>query len=190
MTRGTVAAVLPRILAICLVLTQALACYSPAQPDCGFVCGEGGACPDGYTCATDGICHRDGTPASLVCAVDARPDSPQPIDAPPPDADTTGPTVFDTNPANGATDVPVTAAISVQFTEAVINVSASTFVVQTGATTIDGTIAAIDPQTYTFTPTSALPATATIDVTLTSGITDIAGNPLAAGTMFSFTTAM
>jgi len=190
MTRGTVAAVLPRILAICLVLTQAPACYSPAQPDCGFVCGTGGACPDGYTCASDGICHRDGTPASLVCAVDARPDSPQPIDAPPPDADTTAPTVFETQPANGATDVPVTTTIAVQFTEAVINVSASTFVVQSTATMIPGTIATVDPQTYTFTPTAALPASATIDVRLTSGITDVAGNPLAAGTMFSFTTGM
>lgn len=43
------------------------ACYSPPEPDCGFVCGSGGSCPDGYTCASDNVCHRNGTPASLSC---------------------------------------------------------------------------------------------------------------------------
>ena len=44
------------------------ACYSPPEPACGFVCGSGGSCPDGYACASDNVCHRDGTPASLSCA--------------------------------------------------------------------------------------------------------------------------
>jgi hypothetical protein len=79
-------------LGIALVLLVALgaaiaACYEVPRPDCGFVCGPGGACPDGYACASDHTCHRVGTPDSLVCAQpdaavpDARPDAPD--DAPP-----------------------------------------------------------------------------------------------------------
>jgi hypothetical protein len=44
------------------------ACYDVPQPDCGFRCGPDGACPEDYTCSTtDGRCHLNGTPASLVC---------------------------------------------------------------------------------------------------------------------------
>jgi len=28
------------------------------QPPCTFACGPGGACPENYTCASDGLCHR------------------------------------------------------------------------------------------------------------------------------------
>ena len=41
-------------------------CYSPPEPDCGFVCGPGGACPADYTCASDHQCHRNGAAASLT----------------------------------------------------------------------------------------------------------------------------
>ena len=74
----------------------AAACYAVPQPECGFLCGPGGACPDGYACANDHACHRTGSPPELVChtpdaapgddaAVDARLDAA--IDAPdaPPD---------------------------------------------------------------------------------------------------------
>jgi hypothetical protein len=43
------------------------ACYSVPTPDCGFICGPGGACPDGYTCADEQRCHRIGAPTNLVC---------------------------------------------------------------------------------------------------------------------------
>jgi hypothetical protein len=43
------------------------ACYSPYEPDCGFVCGSGGACPEDYTCAADRVCHLDGTDSAKVC---------------------------------------------------------------------------------------------------------------------------
>jgi hypothetical protein len=33
-------------------------CFSPQQPGCAFACGPGGACPDQYACAADGLCHR------------------------------------------------------------------------------------------------------------------------------------
>lgn len=81
-------------------------CYEVPKPDCGFVCGAGGACPADYTCnAADNRCHYIGASPSLVCptfdasvdapadaARDALPDAPidavvdAPIDAPPIDA--------------------------------------------------------------------------------------------------------
>jgi hypothetical protein len=78
-----------------------VACYDVPTPDCGFLCGPGGACPDDYTCADNQRCRRNAAPASLVCpnpdadlpdgrdaavdgAVDAPPDAPTDatIDAP------------------------------------------------------------------------------------------------------------
>jgi hypothetical protein len=45
------------------------ACYSPPEPDCGFVCGPAGECPEDYTCdAAEHFCHRNGTPSTLICA--------------------------------------------------------------------------------------------------------------------------
>ena len=45
------------------------ACYSPYEPDCGFVCGAGGVCPDDYTCnPADNLCHLDGTSPNKVCS--------------------------------------------------------------------------------------------------------------------------
>ena len=53
-------------------------CYDIPRPACGFVCGPGGACPDGYRCAEDLYCHRNGAPADLACA---HPDAALPVDA-------------------------------------------------------------------------------------------------------------
>lgn len=48
-------------------------CYDLPEPQCGFRCGPDGACPDDYTCnPSDGRCHLNSAPASLVCGtVDA-----------------------------------------------------------------------------------------------------------------------
>ncbi|HEY1555609.1 MAG TPA: hypothetical protein VGF94_12315 [Kofleriaceae bacterium] len=54
--------------AVFLALCPVLACYTPPEPNCGFVCGSGGACPDDYTCASDNVCHRNGSPADLTCS--------------------------------------------------------------------------------------------------------------------------
>jgi hypothetical protein len=52
-------------------------CYDVPAPDCGFVCGPADACPDGYTCANDHRCHRNGAPADLMCSPpDAGADAP------------------------------------------------------------------------------------------------------------------
>lgn len=60
-------------LAVLSVIAPLSACYSPPEPACGFVCGSGGACPDDYTCASDNICHRNGTPATLTCTTSVVP---------------------------------------------------------------------------------------------------------------------
>jgi hypothetical protein len=67
-------------LGLSLALAGAIitACYDIPRPSCGFLCGPGGACPDGYGCAADMYCHRDDTPPDLVCA---RPDAAVPADA-------------------------------------------------------------------------------------------------------------
>jgi hypothetical protein len=54
-------------------LAALAACYSPYEPECGFVCGDGGACPPDYTCASDNICHLNGSPAGHVCTQQASP---------------------------------------------------------------------------------------------------------------------
>lgn len=179
-------AVLGRILAICLGLITA--CYSPPQPDCGFACHRSGECPSDYFCAPDGVCHRNGTPASTVCAVDARIDSPRPIDAPPPDADTTPPQVFMTDPVDGASNVPTSQVVTIQFNEPVSGVSSTTFYLRENSTPIAGVVMTIDAFRYSFTPTSALPASATITVYIDAGIFDSSNNPFP-GATFNFTTA-
>lgn len=177
---------LGRILAAGLGLVAA--CYSPPQPDCGFSCLRLGDCPSGYFCAPDGICHRDGTPPELQCAVDARIDAPRPIDAPPPDADITAPALLASMPANGDTDVARTVAVRVQFTEPVFNVSGTTFTASSSSVAIPGAVATIDPYNYTFTPSQMLPASAPIEIQLSAAIHDTVGNYLVA-TSFSFETA-
>jgi hypothetical protein len=85
-----------RLAALCLLLLGA--CYKTPKPDCGFVCGPGGACPSDYTCASvDNRCHRVGAAADLMC--------PAPVDASIIDA------VIDAPKVDGAIDAPLDAAI-------------------------------------------------------------------------------
>ncbi len=184
--RATVTSVLHRILAICLGLISA--CYSPPQPACGFACQRSGECPTDYFCAPDGICHREGSSPTAACAIDARSDSPRPIDAPLTDADVTPPSVVATQPTDGAANVAVNEVIGVQFDEPVVGVGGTTFRVVVNATMIAGAVSSVDPRIWMFTPSSALPAGMQVDVQLIAGITDYSGNGLAPFS-FSFTTA-
>ena len=171
-------------LASSLAITALAACYSTPQPDCGFLCGPAGECPDNYQCGSDNVCHRAGSPASLVCGVDAAVDSPRP------DADVTPPTLTSSTPAANATGVAASSAITIVFSEPVIGVDTSTFRVDAAGSAIGGPVTSSSPTTYTFTPSAPLTANATITVTLLAGIHDGAGNVLApAPTTFSFQTA-
>jgi len=102
-----------------------VACYDVPQPDCGFLCGPGGACPDGYTCADTNRCRRLGAPATLVCpnpdaslpddqdaAIDGVPDAPAdaapdaPPDAPPDAVPDAPPDAVPDAPPDAPSDAP------------------------------------------------------------------------------------
>ena len=100
-------------------------------------------------------------------------------------ADTTPPVVNSTTPANNATGVAVGTAVSATFSEAVApaSVTASSFTLS-GAT---GTIS-VNGATVTFTPTAPLANNTAYTATLTTAVTDVAGNHLAANRTWTFTT--
>ena len=104
--------------------------------------------------------------------------------------DTTAPTVNETEPADGATDVATTiTSINATFSEAVQGVEDTTFTLSQGGIPVEGR-ATYDSQSNTaiFTPSSDLQPGTTYTAELSSGITDAANNPLEA-TQWSFTTA-
>jgi methionine-rich copper-binding protein CopC len=105
--------------------------------------------------------------------------------------DTTPPTVTGRTPASGATNVSPTApGITATFSEAVQNVTSSTFKLKNAATgTAVSATASLDSTktVATLTPSAALAAGTKYTATLTAGIKDLAGNALTA-TSWSFTT--
>ncbi|MES1205602.1 MAG: hypothetical protein ABUS79_06655 [Pseudomonadota bacterium] len=52
-------------LAVVSLLALPCSCFSLKTPPCAFTCVQPPhACPEGYTCGDDGLCHRDGTDES------------------------------------------------------------------------------------------------------------------------------
>jgi hypothetical protein len=108
----------------------------------------------------------------------------------PPPPDTTPPTVTNRTPPVDATGVAVTSNVTATFSEAVTGVSGSTFTltgpggggVAASVSYSGGTL------TATLDPNADLSPNTTYTAHLTSGITDLAGNPLAP-VDWSFTTA-
>jgi hypothetical protein len=48
------------------------ACFHPREVPCAFSCVSPGArCPTGFTCGTDGLCHRDGAEGCTLTPPDA-----------------------------------------------------------------------------------------------------------------------
>ena len=106
--------------------------------------------------------------------------------------DTTAPTVAGADPSSGAGGVPIGANVVVTFSEPVNSdtVLASSFTVDNG-TTIAGAIeVAADGLSVTFTPSGDLAPETTYTVTVTTVVTDLAGNNMAANFTSSFTTAV
>ncbi|MEO6772611.1 MAG: Ig-like domain-containing protein [Kofleriaceae bacterium] len=98
------------------------------------------------------------------------------------------PMLATSTPLDTATMVAVGSTIVIVFSEPVMGVDTTSWTVAHGATGLAGTIVASgDQETYTFTPSAALPAASLITVTLSAAIHDLAANPLAP-TTFSFTT--
>jgi uncharacterized protein (TIGR03437 family) len=103
--------------------------------------------------------------------------------------DLTPPTVSSTVPANGATNVPIGNALSATFSEATnpLTINTATFTLKQGATPVLGTVTYAGV-TATFTPLSTLAPSLPFTATITTGVTDLAGNALAANYVWTFTT--
>lgn len=109
------------------------------------------------------------------------------IVAPP---DVLAPTITSTDPTNNDIDVVRNKVISVNFSEAMdpTSINADTFVLKQAGTAIGGTVS-YTGTTAKFTSSTTFAASTDYTVTITTGATDVAGNPLAANTDFSFTTS-
>lgn len=105
-------------------------------------------------------------------------------------ADTTAPTVSSMVPAAGATGVAINAtAISAAFSEVMVpmTVNTDTFTLMKGATAIAGSVT-YSAGNAVFAPTDDLESSTVYTATITTGVTDLAGNALAADVVWSFTT--
>jgi hypothetical protein len=91
------------------------------------------------------------------------------------------PEIVSTNPDNLATNVPLNQAVSATFTQAMnpLTITTGTFQLNGPSNTVAGTVS-YDAINFiaTFTPTSPLIPSTTYTATITSGATDLAGNPL------------
>jgi len=110
-----------------------------------------------------------------------------------PGPDTTPPTVILTNPACNATGVALNKSVNVTFSEAMnpLTITTANFTLAgPGTTPVVGTVA-YDALTdiATFNPTSNLASNTLYTFTVTTGVRDLAGNPMAADYVCSFTTA-
>ena len=106
--------------------------------------------------------------------------------------DTVAPAVASTSPANNATEIPITSPITIIFTELnnmlASSMNSATVSISDGSQTIPASISYDSTaKKVTLTPATGLDYSMTYTVTLTSGVTDLAGNPLSQY-IFSFTT--
>jgi len=105
--------------------------------------------------------------------------------------DVVAPTVSSTSPANLATGVSVGANITATFSEDMdpATIIAANFSLMQGATSIPGAVSYIGSVAI-FNPTAALANDTVYTATIDTGVTDLAGNALAANKVWSFTTAV
>ena len=108
-------------------------------------------------------------------------------------ADDTAPTVTSVNPADLATDVATNTTVKATFDEAMDpnTINADNFTLFEGLNPVAGTVS-INPllNIATFTPNTILTISTTYTATVTTGVTDVAGNAMAApDKVWSFTTA-
>ncbi len=108
--------------------------------------------------------------------------------------DPSSPFITSTLPALGATEILVSTALVVNFSESIepASVSSATFFVSDGMTSIDGmvTLSGSDTQdnvSVTFTPSSPLTPSAVYTATINQSVMDVAGNTLKEDYQWSFT---
>lgn len=106
-----------------------------------------------------------------------------------PEPDNTPPTVTATVPIDAAVNVSVNAVITATFSEAIspTTIGPASFLIVRGAVPVAGTVT-YSGNTATFTPSSALANDAAYTATITTAVTDLSGNALAAEHVWGFTT--
>jgi hypothetical protein len=102
-----------------------------------------------------------------------------------PAPDTTKPTIVLTNPINNANGVPLSQAVSATFSKAMdpLTINTATFTLKgSGGIAVAGTVS-YDAVNFiaTFTPSNPLIQSTVYTANVTTGATDLAGNPLGAG---------
>ena len=99
------------------------------------------------------------------------------------------PTVASTDPLNNVTGVARNTTIAFTFSEAMnpLTLNNTTFTLKQGTTAVPGTVT-YSGTTATFTPTNPLAAATVYTATVTTGAKNLAGNGLAANSVWSFTT--
>ncbi len=104
-------------------------------------------------------------------------------------SDTSAPTVVSTSPTMGAVGVAPGTAIHATFSEAMspASVSAATFTLTSAGVAVKGTVTYAGT-TATFAPASPLPFDSSFVATVSTGVTDLAGNPLASAVTWTFAT--
>jgi len=99
------------------------------------------------------------------------------------------PVVNSKDPLSDVTGVALYKVVALTFSEAMDSLSVTTsFTLKQGETVVPGTVV-YSGTTATFTPTAPLAADLPYTATITTGAKDLAGNALAANTVWSFTTA-
>lgn len=103
--------------------------------------------------------------------------------------DAVAPTVSSTSPVNLATGVALNSNVTVNFSESLdpATVNVSTFTLKDGGVAVAGAVS-YSNKVATFNPTSDLAISTVYTATLTTAITDLVDNPLAANVVWSFTT--
>ena len=100
--------------------------------------------------------------------------------------------VISTEPANGATSVPVSQAVTATFSQAMnaSTLTSSTFTLAAGTTPVTGVVTYVAPgSTALFTPAAPLTPKTVYTATITTGAMDTAGGSLATPYIWTFTTA-
>lgn len=158
------------LMRVLLAVAGLAGCYAAPEPECGFICGPGGACPASYTCASDHHCHHDGATASPSCGA-------PPPDAAPPDT-RTAPRIVNVTPADGATGVVVDVHPAAVADQALMS-SGPGLVLLDGDVPIRGTIV-VSPAAMEIgiIPDAQLAANHHFTVTITGDVTNAAGDPL------------
>ena len=103
---------------------------------------------------------------------------------------TQGPRIVTLIPANGATDVPQGTAITLYasgFPLSASTLNGNSFQVSANGQLVSGNLTLVGTNAIQFTPTSALPYSALVQIYVTNSLTDTYGNPLLANYTGTFT---